>query len=146
MINLPAITSFLLGIGFTFNKTIKQIDSCFSDEIRFWQFQNQVKILEKAKIFCQRKNKPINIIPKKFLVPLLEEGKNEDNESIQNMWAALLGNAVIGEAVHPAYVKTLSELTLVEAKILTFFYQQYKENSQKCLERQVYINLVEQEL
>lgn len=67
------------------------------DQVTFWKFKNQVKILNKAKKYCQKHNIKPKAISLKLLVPLIETAALEEDELLQNQWAILLSNLVDSE-------------------------------------------------
>jgi NurA-like 5'-3' nuclease len=97
------------------------------DTIKFWRFKNQINILLKAKQFLEEKGiKPQKVLPK-TLVPLLENGSLEEDEDMQNRWAALLSNAAnpeINRNIKPAFIEILKELSPLEAKLLDLIYDE----------------------
>ncbi|MEQ9298606.1 MAG: Abi-alpha family protein [Cyclobacteriaceae bacterium] len=95
-----------------------------TDKVKFWRFQNQVKIILRAKEFLL--NKGIKVpkkVPIKDLTTLLEYASLEDEEEMQDNWAHLLG-----EAMNPTnsfntsmmLSQILSQISLNEIKILSY--------------------------
>jgi hypothetical protein len=54
------------------------------------------------------------------VLPLLEAAANESREELQNLWAALLANAIIdgGKKVRAAFFETIKKMEPVDAKVL----------------------------
>lgn len=66
------------------------------------------------------------------MVPLLENASLEEEDSMQNKWAALLANAVGGYLeVTPNYVNILAELSPIEAAILDKIYDEEEKANAK---------------
>jgi hypothetical protein len=74
--------------------SIEELGLLVKDQISFWRFNNQVKILTKAKLVCEKNNINIKAIPPKLLCPYLEHAALEDDPEIQDNWAILLSNMV----------------------------------------------------
>jgi hypothetical protein len=121
------ITSTAIEKGFDIAKdfldklilpSIEEVGLLMRDKITYWKFKNQVKILNKAKSYCDRNNISTKAISLKILCPLLENAALEENEEMQDKWAILLSNLVdshqnIENHVFP-YI--LSQLSINEFK------------------------------
>lgn len=79
-------------LGKLISPTVEEVGLLLSDNIKLYRFKNQVKILLKAKKYVEDKNIKLKEIPTKILVPLLENASLEDNEDIQDKWAAMIAN------------------------------------------------------
>ncbi|MBI3218726.1 MAG: DUF4393 domain-containing protein [Bacteroidetes bacterium] len=73
---------------------IQELNGLVADKIKFWRFKNQVDILLKAKKYLESKGINANKIPLKSVSNLLEYASLEEDEDMQDKWAALLANAV----------------------------------------------------
>lgn len=112
------------GVEFAANVTGapgKELGEWFADHIRYWRLKSQVKIIEKAQKVCDKHGIAPQRVKTNVLVPLLEQGSLEEDESMQEMWAALLANAASpdSEAVQPGFVTILGQLTPLDAEVLT---------------------------
>lgn len=101
---------------------IEELGLLVKDQISYWRFKNQIKILNKAKALCERNNISIKSIPPKLLCPYLDNASLEDDDELQDKWAALLVNMVdskqnIQNHVFP-YI--LSQLSKDEFNLLDF--------------------------
>jgi len=97
------------------------------DEVRLYRFSKQVKLLTKAAAIAKAAGFVPKAVPIKVLFPLLEGASLEDNEDLQDMWAALLANAsnqVTVDLVRPSFSELLKIMTSDVAKLLnvTFDY------------------------
>jgi hypothetical protein len=64
-------------------------------------------------------------VPERILWPLLEAASREDDEDLQGRWAALLANSsslASPNAVLPAFVEILRQLTPIQAQILDWMF------------------------
>jgi hypothetical protein len=119
-LNSEAANKFVAGITPQF---VKDAGGILSDTIKSWRLINQIKILHKTKELCDRHNIPLNTVNLKFLVPMIESSSLEEEETMQNRWAALLANAVKNEAnANPNYIDILKQITPKEASILDGIY------------------------
>ena len=67
------------------------------DSVALWKLQNQVRVLTKAKAYCERHNISPQSVSLKLLCPLLEHAALEEEETLQDKWAILLSNMVDSE-------------------------------------------------
>jgi len=99
---------------------IEETGLLIKDKVASWRFNNQVKILNKAKAKCEKngiKPKAINL---KLLVPFLENASLEEEEEMQDKWANLLSNLVDSEQniENHVFPYLLSQISLSEFNIL----------------------------
>lgn len=105
--------------------SVEELGLLIKDQVSFWRFGNQVKILTKAKHLCEKNNISIKAISPKLLCPYLEHASLEDDEVLQDKWAILLSNMVdsnqnIQSHVFPYILSQLSkeEFNLVESTLV----------------------------
>lgn len=103
-----------------------EIAGIISDRFQYFRYVGQVKLIQKAEALRQKAGiqqlKPIAL---KVAIPYLEAAALEDDELLQDKWAALLVNAA-----NPAkdidlsrtYIAILEEITPYEAAILDKIY------------------------
>lgn len=72
---------------------IKELNGLITDKVKFWRFKNQINILLKAKVYLESKGINPKRIPLKSVSNLLEYASLEEDEGMQDRWAALLANA-----------------------------------------------------
>jgi hypothetical protein len=114
--NQEAITKFFDGIVPDF---IKDGVGILSDQVKFWRWNNQVKIITKVQNRIESSGLDKKKIPLKVLVPIIENSSLEEDENMQNKWANMLANAATGRvAVSPNYAAILNELSPIEVSIL----------------------------
>ncbi len=90
------------------------------DCIRQYRHQNSLKAFFKTVKMLQENNTATNAVPLKVLFPWFEGASFEDDESMQDMWAALLANASAGDGVvvRPAFLAMLRQMAPDEAVLL----------------------------
>ena len=99
----------------------------FADKVRFWRFKNQLTILGKAQRMLDEGRITPSQIPLKTLLPAMEHSSLEENETLQEKWAALLANAANPASeieVNPGFVETLKQLSPQDARALDVIYGQ----------------------
>ncbi len=67
------------------------------DSVAMWKFKNQVRILNKARSYCEKNNVSTKVISLKLLCPLLDGAALEEDETLQDKWAILLSNMIDSE-------------------------------------------------
>ena len=107
-----------------------------ADRIRFRRFRNQVRMLQTAQDLLDAAGLKAKEVPLRTLVPLVERASLEEHPDLQRMWATLLANASqesIGTALQSVCIAVLSNISPLEAKILTVVYSDYLEKEPKFL-------------
>lgn len=107
---------------------LSDIGGILSDEIRFFRLKNQIRIVQKAENYFKSKGIEPSSVPLKILAPLLEKGSLEEDETIQDKWAALLIFAASPETSNvfsSIFIELLNQLTPLEVKILEEIYNKY---------------------
>ena len=111
-------------LGGVFGPASQELGHLFSDQMKFWRFKNAVSILEKAQAITDKRSlKPEQIKALGFGegLLLLEAASLEEDESVQDMWARLMSNAVDPNyATQPEkmYIDILKSLSGREAILL----------------------------
>lgn len=98
----------------------EELGLLIKDQISLWRFNNQVRILNKAKVVCEKNNISIKAIPPKLLCPYLEHASLEDDDELQDKWAILLVNMVDSQQniQNHVFPYILSQLSRDEFKLL----------------------------
>ncbi len=76
---------------------VEETGLLLKDKVTLWKFKNQVKMLHKAKFYCEKYNLSPKTISLKLLCPLLDYSSLEEDEELQDKWAILLTNMVDSE-------------------------------------------------
>jgi hypothetical protein len=106
-------------IGKVAGSPASELGEYVADHIRLRRFKSNIRIMEAAERYVAEAGLEPSVIPYKTLVPLLERGSLEDDESMIEKWAALLANAAADPAaVLPSYAEILGQLSPVEARIV----------------------------
>lgn len=126
---------------------IEETGLLLKNQVTMWKFKNQVRILNKAKSYCEKNNISTKTISLKLLCPLLDYSGIEEDEVLQDKWAILLSNMVdsdqnIENHVFPYILSQLSssEFIILEkvndekmsrVERLTIELNEYKESRPK---------------
>jgi hypothetical protein len=113
--------TFLNGV---FGPASQEFGHLLGDQMKYWRFKNAVSILEKAQVLIEERGlQPTQVKALGFGdgLRLLEAASLEEDESVQDMWARLMANAVDpGSATRPEkmYVDILKSLSNREVVFL----------------------------
>lgn len=110
---------------------LEEIGLLLTDKIKLWRFKNQISILSKAENMLKERGLKTRKVSLKVMTPLIEECGLEDDESLQNKWAALIANTVCVDSKLDTtlYSKILSEMTKSDAELFeTLFNMQLELN------------------
>lgn len=106
------------------------LDGCLGIKVKEWRYKRIVDTILKARQYLHDKGVDPRIVPLKVLHPLLESASLEDDENMQEKWAALLANAADPKKsndIHLSYIEILKQLSPIQAKILDDYYTLYIE-------------------
>ena len=105
--------------------TVEETGLLLKDKVTLWKFKNQVRMLNKAKEYCEKNGVSTKKISLKLLCPLLDNAALEEDEDMQDKWAILLSNLVDSEQnienhVFPYILSQISknEFNFVESEFL----------------------------
>lgn len=122
----------------------EELGLLIKDQISLWRFNNQVKILNKAKRICELNKINVKAISPKLLCPYLENASLEDDEDLQDKWATLLANMADSEQniENQVFPYILSQLSKQE---MVFLDKNYKRIKDKQIELQTKKELLEKD-
>jgi len=97
-----------------------EVGAMLQDRVRQYRYELQLKGVEKAAKMAEEAGFIPNAVPPKILFPLLEGMSMEEDETLHDMWSALLANASssMAGAVRPGFIATLKQLAPDEAAVL----------------------------
>jgi hypothetical protein len=104
--------------------TLEEVGLLMSDQVKLWRFKNQVNIVIKAERFLKEKGVKTKKVSLKVLAPLLEGASMEEDETLQEKWAALLANTVTEgtDLETTLFAHILSQMSSLDCKILSDIY------------------------
>lgn len=90
------------------------------DHVRLVRLKRQVRLWQRAKEFLEQAGIDPKRVPLKLLGPIIESGSLEEDDLLQDKWAALLANAAAGheDEIHPSFVQVLKQVSALEAHFL----------------------------
>lgn len=105
--------------------SIEETGLLIKEQVTFWKFKNQIKMLTKAKAYCDKHNVNPKTISLKLLCPLLDYSALEEDEELQDKWAILLSNMVDSEQniQNHVFPYILSQISSNEFALLDNVYQ-----------------------
>jgi hypothetical protein len=113
-VKFTEITKAMLG------PAANEVAERIHDEVRLYRFGRQLEMLKKAEKMAKDAGFTPIAVPIKLLFPMLEGASLEENETLHDMWSALLANAAsdIGQIVRPGFIALLREMAPDEAQLL----------------------------
>jgi len=104
-----------------------------ADGIRGYRFNTQLKIYDSAMHKLKSANLNPHSVNLKILVPLLENGSLEEEETMVDMWASLLANAANGSNgnISVSFPAILKEINSKEAEIMSVVFGVAKEKPEQ---------------
>ncbi len=99
----------------------------FEDRLKYMRWERQIRLMQRANEYLalsglSAPNRPVQM---KLAIPIMQGASLEEDDSLQDRWAALLvnaGNAAFSAEVRRSYVSILEQLTVLDARILDAVY------------------------
>ncbi|TKR53663.1 DUF4393 domain-containing protein [Allopusillimonas ginsengisoli] len=107
----------------------------FEDRLRYMRWERQIRLMQRAQDLLQLVglSTPTRPVPLKLAIPIMQGASLEENDDLQDRWAALLVNAAnanFHSEVRRSYVAILEQLEPLDASILDALYSLPFEQSQ----------------
>jgi hypothetical protein len=101
-----------------------EIGAMLGDTLKVRRIRNLIKTTEKTKRMLEDAGLGPNPVPSRVLLPIIDACSVEDEEDLQERWAALLASASQeGESFSPSFAQTLKQLTPDEARHFTRIFE-----------------------
>lgn len=99
----------------------------FEDKLKYMRWERQVRLMQRAQQFLEERGLegPTRAIPLSFAIPLFQAASIEEDDFLQDRWAALLVNAADASCdvhIRRSYISILNDLTPLDALILDKIY------------------------
>ena len=99
----------------------------FEDRLRYMRWERQIRLMQRAQDFLRLVglHAPTRPVPLKLLIPIMQGASLEEDDDLQDRWAALLVNAANANfcsEVRRSYIAILEQLTPLDAHILDVLY------------------------
>jgi hypothetical protein len=112
-------------MGTVFGSASIELDTIFGNEVGYFRLKRALRVGEKTRKLLGKYGLKPHEVPHRTAVPLLEAASLEDDEGLQDRWAALLANATAQTMdVPPSFANVLRELDPLAATVLDAVYQQ----------------------
>ena len=110
-------------IGRIIGGPIEQAAGIWEDRLKYARSINQLKLRDKFEEQLAKRglSEPTRAVPMSFAVPLLQAATLEEDDYLQDMWAAMLTNAgdeQVDVQFRRAFVSILEDMTSLDVKIL----------------------------
>lgn len=106
----------------------KELGLTLKDHFRVFRFNRELRLFERLKEMLGEAGIEAKRVPFKLLLPLIENASIEEDDDLQDRWAAMLANAAAGgnrgSGVEPVFPVILKELGIREVKFLDELYEQ----------------------
>lgn len=107
--------------------TLEQGMGIVEDRLKYLRWERQIRLAERANDFLRERGLagPTRHVPLRIAIPLLQAGSLEEDDCLQDRWAALLVNAADAAThveVRRAFVSILEDLTPLDAMALEKIY------------------------
>jgi len=114
------ISKFIAG-------SLEQGMGIFEDRLKYMRWERQERLMQRAQDFMKLSgmDAPTRPVPMKLAIPIMQGAILEDDDSLQDRWAALLvnaSNAAFAGEVRRSYVSILEQVTPLDAHILDVLY------------------------
>jgi abortive infection alpha-like protein len=93
------------------------------DHVRVFRFERQLRLFERVKEMVAESNMEPGRVPIKLLLPMVENASIEENNELQDRWAAMLANAAVNRDTHPSFPEILKQLNEKEVAYLDACYE-----------------------
>jgi Abortive infection alpha len=106
----------------------EELGLTLGEQVRLFRFKRQIRLLTRTKQMLEDADISPKQVPLKLLYPLIQNGQLEEDDSLQDKWAALLANSCKeGNQVLPSFTEILKQITPDEAKFLDSAYDEISE-------------------
>lgn len=106
----------------------EEIGLTVQDHVRVFRLKRQIRLFERVKEMLAEANMEPGRVPFKLLLPMVENASVEEDDDLQDRWAAMLANAAAGDnrgsGVEPVFPLILKELGIQEVKFLDELYEE----------------------
>ena len=97
------------------------------DKLKYLRWERQIRLEDRANALLSERglSQPSRKVPLQIAIPLIQGGSLEEDDRLQDRWAALLANAADAAAqieVRRAFISILEDLTPLDASLLDKIY------------------------
>lgn len=107
--------------------SLEEAIGIFEDKLKYLRWERQQRLFKRADEFLKRSgiSGPSRPVPLKLAIPILQGATLEEDDLLQDRWAALLvnaANASFDGEIRRSYMSILEQLTPLDARILDVIY------------------------
>ena len=97
------------------------------DKLKYLRWERQIRLMERANDFLAERGlkQPSRNVPMQIAIPIMQGGSLEEDDALQDRWAALLVNAADESSdseVRRAFISILEDLSPLDAIVLEKIY------------------------
>jgi Abortive infection alpha len=96
----------------------EEIGLTLQDHVRVFRLKRQIRLLQKTKAILDRAGIEPGRVPLKLLGTIVDNATLEEDDSLQDMWAALLANNAVGIGHEVMFPEILRQLSPADARLL----------------------------
>jgi hypothetical protein len=129
MIDFPGRKEIVAGVRTVLGPSSRELGELIADRVRFWRWQQLVKVMERATRLKKMRNREQIDVPLKFFVPFAEEASKENEDKLLDLWANLLASATDNTTGFDLLcVDVLRKISHEEVKLLMRMYESRRSN------------------
>lgn len=107
--------------------SLEQAMGIVEDKLKYLRWERQIRLIERANNLLAAKGlpQPTRKVPLQIAIPLIQGGSLEEDDWLQDRWAALLVNAADAAShieIRRAFISVLEDLTPLDALLLEKIY------------------------
>ncbi|MCU1268796.1 MAG: hypothetical protein JWN74_90 [Acidobacteriaceae bacterium] len=96
----------------------EEVGLTFQDSVRTFRLKRQIRLMQRAKEMIDRSGLTPRRVPLKLLLPIFENASIEEDDELQDRWAALLANNAGGNYMATVFPELLRQLSSGDACLL----------------------------
>jgi hypothetical protein len=100
----------------------EELGLTLQDSVRVYRAKRQLRLLQKTQEMLDGFKAQPQRVPLKALLPIIQHGSNEEDDGLQDRWAALLANIAVRGLTIPAAPDILRQLTPYDVLLLQMCY------------------------
>lgn len=105
-----------------------------TDKLSYMRWERRLRLVERSKELIADRNieGPLNTVPPKIALPIVEHASLEENDELQDLWACLIASAVdpsFKGQIRAAYIEILRDLEVNDVHILEYIFRRYNADN-----------------
>lgn len=110
----------------------EELGLTLQDHLKVFRLKRRVRLLERVKEILEKSGREPGRVPLKLLQPIVENASIEEDDTLQDRWAALLANTASGVSmIHPAFIEVLKQLSGLDVFVLDVLWQLKNEGNRR---------------